>query len=79
MKTAISIPDELFDAADREAERLGISRSQLFQKALAAYLRQHDEDTITESLNRVYSDEDPGRLDPVLDQMQRASIAKESW
>jgi len=79
MKTAISIPDSLFDAAEREADRLGISRSQLYQKALAAFLEHMNDDAVTESLNQVYTDEEPGKLDPALDQMQRASIGRESW
>jgi metal-responsive CopG/Arc/MetJ family transcriptional regulator len=38
MKTAISIPDLLFDEAEKLAQRLGMSRSELYAKALAAYI-----------------------------------------
>ena len=39
MKTAISLPDELFAAAEKLAERLGVSRSQLYATALAEHYR----------------------------------------
>lgn len=39
MKTAISIPDEVFAEAERVARRLGMSRSELFTKAVQAYLQ----------------------------------------
>ncbi|MDZ7631520.1 MAG: hypothetical protein U5K74_09270 [Gemmatimonadaceae bacterium] len=38
MKTAISLPDALFDEADAVAYRLGVSRSQLYATALAEYI-----------------------------------------
>jgi len=44
MKTAISIPDPLFDAAEDVADRLGVSRSQLYAKALAEYVAKHRDD-----------------------------------
>jgi metal-responsive CopG/Arc/MetJ family transcriptional regulator len=40
LKTAISIPDNLFEAADKVARRLGISRSELYQRAIARFLEQ---------------------------------------
>ncbi len=79
MKTAISIPDELFAAADRVAKRLGLSRSELYQKALATYLEGQDSTAVTEQLNHVYATDDVGEIDPVLSAMQRGSIVRENW
>ena len=53
MKTAISLPDELFDAAERQAERQGKSRSQLYADALTEYLARHAPDEVTEAINAV--------------------------
>lgn len=53
MKTAISLPDDLFHAAERHAERLRKSRSQLYAEALAEYLARHAPDEVTEAMNRV--------------------------
>ncbi len=78
MKTAISIPDPLFEAAERLAKRLRISRSQLYQRAVADYLRQHEQQGITEKLDALYETES-SRLDPILDALQGASLVKEDW
>jgi predicted transcriptional regulator len=53
MKTAISMPDELFREADELARRLGKPRSQLFADAIREYLAVHDPDRITERLNEL--------------------------
>jgi len=80
MKTAISIPDSLFSAADRLARRLGISRSELFQRAMREFLRENKSKGVTEALNQVYGEGyEKAELDPVLAQLQAASIAKEDW
>lgn len=52
MKTAISIPDEVFEGAERLARRTKKSRSQLFSDALKEYLARHAPDEITEAMNR---------------------------
>jgi len=41
MKTAISIPDRVFRSAEQLAARLGVSRSELYSKALAALVNEH--------------------------------------
>ncbi len=55
MKTAISIPDDLFILAEKTAKKLGIPRSQLFAKALEEFIQNHSKDYITARLNQVYS------------------------
>lgn len=58
MKTAISLPDDVFLAADRLARRTGRSRSQLYAAALREFIAQHDEDEVTASLNAVCAELD---------------------
>jgi len=78
MKTAVSIPGPIFDAAEELADRLGISRSKLYAQAMAEYVARHRDDNVTEALNRVYG-EHSSRLDPVLEAMQFLSLPKEEW
>jgi metal-responsive CopG/Arc/MetJ family transcriptional regulator len=78
MKTAISIPDDLFAAAEAASRRLGLSRSQLFRKAIAAYLEAHGTEGVTEKLNEIYTD-DVVTLDPVLERLQFSVLDRESW
>ncbi len=80
MKTAISIPDPLFAAAERVAKRLGISRSELFQSAVKAFLQEHEDEGLTEALDKVYkTDKREAKLDRVLERLQLASLPKEEW
>ena len=51
MKIAISIPDSVFQAAEKHAKRMGKSRSQLFSEAMIEYLERHTPDEITRMLN----------------------------
>ncbi|MGI8902208.1 MAG: ribbon-helix-helix protein, CopG family [Solirubrobacteraceae bacterium] len=53
MKTAVSIPDELFRRADELAVQLGKSRSQLYREALADYLACRDPSVVTSALNEI--------------------------
>ena len=51
MKTAISIPDSVFQAAEKHAKRMHKSRSQLFSEAMVEYLERHTPDEITRMMN----------------------------
>jgi len=52
MKTAVSIPDEVFEEADRLARNLKTSRSDLYSRALKEFVARHGSDSITDSMNR---------------------------
>lgn len=53
MKTAISLPEELFGEAERLAVRMKKSRSEIYRSALQDYLAHHDPDQVRETLDRV--------------------------
>lgn len=78
MKTAISIPDEIFQAAETLAQRLDLSRSELYSKAVSEYMRNHRHENVTAELNRIYEQE-CSELDEELTAMQLRSIPKEDW
>ena len=52
MKTAVSIPDEVFEKAERLARRTRKSRSEVFAAALREYVARHAPDEVTESINQ---------------------------
>jgi metal-responsive CopG/Arc/MetJ family transcriptional regulator len=80
MKTAISIPDDLYRAAERAAKRLGLSRSELYRKALGAFLDRHSDKLVKEALDEVYADPALSRVDAALDRLQAASLpAQDDW
>ena len=78
MKTAISVPDELFREADDFAKRHGASRSKLYSDAVAEYLAKRRREDITAKLNEVLA-EAPNDLDPVIARLQAASIGPSDW
>ena len=55
MKTAISLPDTLYEDAEKTAKSMGIPRSQLFAKALEEFINHHKRESITEKYNEIYS------------------------
>lgn len=78
MKTAISLPDSVFEAAEVLAQQLGVSRSELYTKALQIYLEKYDRNQTLLKLNQVYSQES-SELDPVMAKMQFTSLPHEDW
>ena len=78
MKTAISLPDDLFTAADELAGRLGVSRSALYATAVAEFLAKHCESDVTARLNEVYATES-SELDPAFRRAQQRSLPPEIW
>lgn len=70
MKTAISLPDELFRKAELSATKLRVSRSQLYAQALREFLERDGPESVTARLNQVYLQQ-RGHMDANL---QRAAI-----
>jgi metal-responsive CopG/Arc/MetJ family transcriptional regulator len=80
MKTAVSIPDEVFKAAERAAKKLGVSRSELYANAVKEFIEHHRSENVTEKLNKVYAeDESASKLDRRLEALQTRSLEKEDW
>ncbi|EKR65171.1 MULTISPECIES: hypothetical protein [Leptospira] len=82
MKTAISIPDELFKTAEKTAKKLGIPRSQLFAKALEEFIQSHSKESVTEKLNKVYnskSNETKNNITDLSVESLRKSLKNDSW
>jgi len=78
MKTAISLPDSLFEKAERLAANLGLNRSQLFARALEAFIERHDNEAVTDRLNQVYAVEQAS-FDEVNMEMQTQTLGDEGW
>jgi antitoxin MazE6 len=80
MKTAISIPDPVFRAAEQLAKRTGMSRSKLYTAAIAQYVEARRGKGVTEQLNEVYGEEeDLSLLDPVIAALQFHSLPRDEW
>jgi hypothetical protein len=78
VKTAISIPDRVYRAAEKLAKRKGISRSELYTQAIEALVEREDDAEVTARLNRVYG-RDPGHLDDALRHLPGRVVGDEPW
>jgi metal-responsive CopG/Arc/MetJ family transcriptional regulator len=78
VKTAISLPEDLYRMAEAAARKLKISRSQLYATAIAEFLERRQTSKITERLNRIYAREQ-SELDPALQSAQLRSLEKDDW
>lgn len=80
MKTAISIPDAVFEEAERLAELRGWSRSELYSSAVAEYVKAERFLGVRERLDAVYGEDSAESvLDPLLERAQLESLSKEEW
>jgi predicted transcriptional regulator len=78
MKTAISLPDDIFQQADRLARRLNKSRSELYREAVAEYVARHEPDAVTEALDRLADGMDT-RLDAFSTDAARRALGRTEW
>ena len=79
MKTAVSIPDDLFEQAERAAKETGRTRSGLYAEALRRFLRTMPDEEITARLNAVYARDPDEGLDPVLAALQFDALDPDDW
>jgi metal-responsive CopG/Arc/MetJ family transcriptional regulator len=78
MKTAVSIPDDVFEGAERLAAELQISRSQLYSRALKEFLTRHAPDRLTAAMNRVI-DEVGTEADELSKRSSRRVLEQVEW
>jgi hypothetical protein len=78
MKTAVSLPDELFRSAEVTAKRLRISRSRLYAHAIAEFLERRSADAITKRLNEVYSRK-PAKAGSAMLRAMSRSLEIDAW
>ena len=78
MKTAISIPDDVFEVGEQLARRLKKSRSQLYAEAVAEYVARHDPEALTEAMDAVVADVQPER-DRFVSEAVRRVLEHSEW
>jgi len=78
VKTAISLPDKTFEEGEKLAQKLGISRSELYARALKQYVERHGEEAEIETFNRVY-DKIDSRLDPAMRRAVKKRLEANEW
>lgn len=78
MKTAVSLPDQLFKDGDLLAARLGLARSELYARALARFLAEHAACRVTAQLNEVYAKRE-SHSEPAFARAAAVGLSGEDW
>jgi predicted transcriptional regulator len=79
MKTAVSVPDEVFKQAERYAKRLGISRSELMTRALRRFLEDEQASAIKASYDSAFGEDGADDLREVRRRAARDLLGKIAW
>ena len=78
MKTAVSLPDELFQRAELEAKKSQVTRSELYQQALTDFLKSRDDEAIGRKFREVYS-KTPAKVDEAIHRAQLDVMKRSEW
>lgn len=74
VKTTISLPEELFEKMQREADEAGTPRSRFVAEAVAEKLKRIENDRLTALYSEAYADDDNPEDKAMLEGMRRYSI-----
>jgi predicted transcriptional regulator len=78
MKTAVSIPDDVFEDAERLAQRLQTSRSNLYARALSEFVARHDCDLVTSLMDQAVR-EAGGQADSFVQAASQQTMKRAEW
>lgn len=78
MKTAISIPDDVYADAEALARKTGQSRSQLYSRAVREYVARHSAESVTAALDALFVEEAPA-VDSFASKAARHTLEKTEW
>jgi predicted transcriptional regulator len=78
MKTAVSVPDEVFQGAERLARREGRSRSEVYSAALREYVARHDPDAVVVALDKLVTEVEQG-IDPFVEAAAARTLESIDW
>lgn len=79
MKTAISIPDAVFERAETLARLTKKSRSQFFSDAVREYVARHAPDDVTSAMDRVCDDLGDAKSDSFVSLANQHSLKRVEW
>ena len=79
MKTAVSVPDDIFEQADRLARRSKRSRSEVYSAALREYLSRHQPDEVTAALDRVVNEAGLSAEAAFVTRAARRTLRRTDW
>lgn len=80
MKTAVSVPDDVFAGAERLARRAGRSRSDVYSAALREYVARHEPELVTDEIDKTISElGDEGLMDGFVLAAASRTLSTTEW
>ena len=79
MKTAVSIPDDVFASAEKLAHRTKLSRSDIYSAAIREYIALHSGDAVTDAMNSVLDETSGNGSDPFVARTARNVLERVEW
>jgi metal-responsive CopG/Arc/MetJ family transcriptional regulator len=79
MKTAVSIPDDVFAQAETLAHRAKRSRSEVYARALAEYVARHAPDRVTEAMDLALEQVNEPAADKFVSRVARRTLERTEW
>jgi predicted transcriptional regulator len=78
MKTAVSLPDDVFERMERLARTRNVTRDDLYAEALREYVARHDTHALTDAINHAIDDAGAD-ADPALQAAARRTLERSEW
>ena len=79
MKTAVSIPDDVFEQAETLAHRAKRSRSEVYARALSEYVARHAPDRVTEAMDLALEQVNEPAADKLVSRVARRTLERTEW
>ena len=79
MKTAVSVPDDVFQKAERLARSAGRSRSEVYTAALREYVARHARDEVTQAIDQVIAEVGTDAADASVEASSQRTLSRAEW
>jgi metal-responsive CopG/Arc/MetJ family transcriptional regulator len=79
MKTAVSIPDDVFAGAEKSGHRTKRSRSDIYSAAVREYVERHSSDAVTQGMNAVIERINGAGADTFVSLAARNTLVRVDW
>jgi len=79
MKTAVSLPDDVFESVERLRKLTNRQRSEVYADALREYVARHSDEEITAAINRVVDELNADETRRFTSAAARKTLARNEW
>jgi hypothetical protein len=78
MKTAISVPNDVFELSEKLAKKLKVSRSKVFAMGVIKLAEEYNREELVAKINAVCEEVDTS-IDPFWKKLQSRTLPEDEW